>query len=46
MKTIFYFVCFSFLMRHVRASRMRAPSATASQHLIYTTQSHASYKWA
>merc|ERR1740121_626958 len=33
-------------MRHVSTSRMRAPNATASQHLIYTTPSHASYRWA
>ena len=42
----FSFVGFTFLMRHVSTSRMRAPNATASQHLIYTTPSHASYRWA
>ena len=42
----FSFAGFTFLMRHVSTSRMRAPNATASQHLIYTTPSHASYRWA
>ena len=41
-----FLIGFTFLMRHVSTSRMRAPNATASQHLIYTTPSHASYRWA
>ena len=42
----FSFVGFTFLMRHESTSRMRAPNTTATQHLIYTTPSHASYRWA
>merc|ERR1712050_808424 len=39
---IHLFICVTFSLMHRSTFQMRAPNATASQHLICTTRSHAS----